>query len=343
MRGVTLAQVAAHAGVSQPTASRVLNGSSRKPAPHVVEAVRRAAAELGYIPNAQAQALVRSSTGLLGLVVQDITDPYFSQIAAGVQEVARASRRQVMLGVASRDPEYEVEMVQTFVAHRADAIVIAPSHLTSPEAVTLGEQLDLVLTRYAPMGARVAFVGTPRPHAHAVVPQNREGATSLAEALVEQGHDRFLVLAGSPDLLPATDRAAGFLAGLARHGRDAAVVPSAMSRDGAYEAAASLAPRIAAGELGRPCIFAVTDVMALGALTALRERGVSVPGDAFIAGFDDIVTLQDHAPGLTTVRLPLAQMGSRAADLALAPTADDVEFVVERVAGEVILRESTQR
>src|SRR5690349_15573756 len=92
---VTLTDVARHAGVSQPTASRVLNGSSRKPAPDVVDAVRKAAAELGYIPNAQAQALARSSTGLLGLIVHDIADPYFSTIVSGVQESASAQHRQM--------------------------------------------------------------------------------------------------------------------------------------------------------------------------------------------------------------------------------------------------------
>ena len=100
--GVTLTDEALRAGVSQPTASRVLNGSSRRPSPAVVEAVRRAAEELGYIFNAQARALARSQTGLVGLVVHDITDPYFSTIAAGVQGEASERDLQV-LGVY---PEY---------------------------------------------------------------------------------------------------------------------------------------------------------------------------------------------------------------------------------------------
>ena len=100
-RAVTLTDVANRAGVSQPTASRVLNGSARKPAPGIVERVRQAADELGYTPNAQAQALGRSSTGLLGLVY-DIADPYFSAVASGVHRATSDRNRQMLLAVSSR-------------------------------------------------------------------------------------------------------------------------------------------------------------------------------------------------------------------------------------------------
>src|SRR6478609_3630487 len=107
-RAVTLTDVAVRAGVSQPTASRVLNGSLRKPAQHIVDAVRKAADELGYSPNAQAQALARASTGLLGLVVHDVADPYFSAIVDGVQRAAVSRGRLVLLAVSSREPDLEL-------------------------------------------------------------------------------------------------------------------------------------------------------------------------------------------------------------------------------------------
>ena len=131
MYAVTLTDVARRARVSQPTASRVLNGSTRKPAPHVVEAVRKAAEELGYIPNAQAQALARATTGLLGLLVHDIADPYFSAIASGVQRAAAGQQRQVMLAVTSRSPGLELAGVESFVAHRTDAIIMVGSRWTT--------------------------------------------------------------------------------------------------------------------------------------------------------------------------------------------------------------------
>ena len=123
----TLSGVARHAGVSLASASRVLNGSSRRPAEEIAERVRAAALELGYVPNAQAQALARSSTGLVGLVVHDISDPYFSSIARGVQHAARNYRRQVLL--ASTDPSESAEhdAVSAFASHRTDAIILAGS------------------------------------------------------------------------------------------------------------------------------------------------------------------------------------------------------------------------
>ncbi|MGW5161504.1 substrate-binding domain-containing protein, partial [Nonomuraea wenchangensis] len=111
------------------------------------------------------------------------------------------------------------------------------------------------------------------------------------------------------------------------------IVPGPFDRDGGHEAARRVDPDVT-------CVFAVNDVMAVGALAAYREAGVRVPEDVSVAGFDDIVTLRDHVPALTTVRLPLKDMGARALELALA---EDVAPVVEQVAGEVVLRESVRR
>src|ERR671911_2111635 len=102
-----LTEVARLAGVSPATASRVLNGSDRKPGPGVSERVRQAAEALGYIPNAQAQALAKSSSGLVGLIVHDIADPYFAAIARGVQEAAREQRKMVLLATTGGAPAEE--------------------------------------------------------------------------------------------------------------------------------------------------------------------------------------------------------------------------------------------
>lgn len=342
MGRVTLAQVAARAGVSQPTASRVLNGSGRRTSPEIVTAVREAAAELGYIPNAMAQALVRSSTGLMGLVVQDIADPYFSEIAAGVQKVARAKSRRVMLGVASRDPHYQLELVEGLISHGADAIVLAPHHIRGKEAGAADEQLDALLQRYRDFGTRVAVVGEPRPQAHAVVPSNREGSRQLADALVGQGHHRFLLLAGPQDQWGGSERRAGFQEGLARHGIEPlGVVHSPLNRDGGHRAmheGFGLMPRDGAGPV---CVFAVADVMALGAFAALREHGMRAPEEVCVAGFGDIPTLRDHHPGLTTVRLPLQYIGRRAAELALGGEEPAEDPVLEESGSQVLLRDST--
>jgi LacI family transcriptional regulator len=340
MGAVTLTEVAKLAGVSQPTASRVLNGSARKPAPHVVEAVRKAAEELGYIPNAQAQALARSATGLLGLVVQDIADPYFSAIAAGVQQAAMAARRrQMMLAATLRDPAQELAIVEAFIAHRTDVIVLVGSRWSTAEATALSGRLESGLARYAANGGRVAVIGQPMPGAHAVVPSNRAAAGALARALINAGLRDFAVLSGPRRLKTAADRTAGFLSALSKVGlQPRGVIEGEFTRDGGYAAATRAVAELSLAT--HPCcLFAVNDVMALGAMAALHDAGLRIPLDVQIAGFDDIPTLRDLRPGLSTVRLPLHAMGERVVELALGSPSG--EPVIVRVPGEVVLREST--
>ena len=173
-----------------------------------------------------------------------------------------------------------------------------------------------------------------------VLVQNRAGARDLAHELTGLGHRRFAVLAGPVDLLTARDRLAGFLDGLAGAGiaPDAVrVVDGPFTRDGGYAAAEELI----AGGLDVTCVFAANDVMAVGAMAALRDHGLRVPDDVSIAGFDDIETLRDLVPSLTTVHLPLAELGERAAALALDGAPGD-PIRQARVRGHVVLRASTR-
>jgi LacI family transcriptional regulator len=332
--------VAKRAGVSQPTASRVLNGSTRRPSPTIVEAVRRAADELGYISNAQAQALARAQTGLIGLVVHDIADPYFSAIAAGVQGEASEREMHVLLATTLRSTEEEIRAVGAFIAHRTDAIVLAGSRLRTDEGVRDEERLIGLLDRYREIGGKVAVIGQPLPGTHCVAPENRAGGAAMAKALLGRGARRFVVLAGPAKLATAVDRTAGFVRELRRAGvKPLAVVAGEFTRDGGYEAAREAIESLGLEPGGDVCVFAVNDVMALGAIAAFRAAGLRTPRDVWVAGFDDIPTLRDHDPGLTTVALPLHEMGRRAIDMALA--ADTGEQSVTRVTGTVVLRGST--
>jgi LacI family transcriptional regulator len=324
---VTLEDVARHAGVSLATASRVLNGSTRQVGAGLRERVVRAAAELGYRANVAAQTLARGAGNVIGIVVHDLTDPYFAALADGAMRTAAGQGLLVMVGTTHRDPEQEIAYVATLHAQRVRAVLLAGSRMDDPEVTgRLREELD----RYAAGGGRVACVGQDLLGVHTVAPANREGAAALARSLAGLGHTRFAVLAGPPGLLTAADRCAGFVSALAELGLPAPqVVHGAFDRDGGHRAA---------GEVSEAtCVFAVNDVMAVGALARYRERGVRVPQDVSVAGFDDIATLRDQVPALTTVRLPVADMGSRALELALS--ASD-RPVVEQVPGEVVLRES---
>lgn len=346
---VTLQQVATLAGVSLATASRVLNRSSRHPREDITERVRAAAAQLGYVPNAQAQALARSTTALVGLVVHDIDDPYFATIAAGLQATAQAAGKQTLLACTYRDPDLECAAVESFASHRTEAIVLAGSRRSSPASAT--DRLISLCTAYEHNGGRVALIGQPLPGFSSVVPENRSGARQLVRELLRVGHRRFVVVAGPKWLRTSTDRADAFEAELRRHAAAAGPydgvvllprVVTDFTRDGAYAGVTALLESVRNdhGEALPLCILAVSDVMALGVLAACRDRGFPVPEAVGVAGFDDIKTLRDTAPSLTTVHLDLQDMGAEAARLALAPTGEDPRSV--SFPATVVLRNSTR-
>ncbi|MHC6230652.1 LacI family DNA-binding transcriptional regulator [Arthrobacter sp. MMS24-T111] len=356
MAASTLTEVARLAGVSPATASRVLNGSARTPGKDIAERVRQAADSLGYIPNAQAQGLAKSSSGLIGLIVHDIADPYFAAIARGVQDAAREQRKMVLLATTGGGPAEEKEAVAAFAARRADSIVIAGSRSCRAEDQEGNAQLAAELDRYCRNGGRVAVVGHPVVGAtalegyHVVEIPNQELAGRLATELAAGWDGDFVIIAGPEGLYTSDDRVRGFQDGLARAGhRPAEVLRSAFNRSGGYEAGLQLAARIKAAAAGNPaapklCIFAVNDVMAIGAAAALRSEGLRIPRDASIAGFDDIETLRDFRPALSTVRLPLEDIGRLATRATRPrPAGEDQEAAPdEAVTGEVTLRRSTE-
>lgn len=332
----TLSAVAREAGVSLATASRVLNGSTRQVRPQLRARVLEAAATLGYTANAAAQAMARGHTDMVGLVVHDITDPYFSAIAAGVSTAAESAGLLVTLACTWGSAEREVAHVAALHGQRARAVVVAGSRSDDTSAL---ERLGEALARFEASGGRCAMVSQRRLPVDTVVCANRAGARALAEALVGLGHRRFGILAGPLHLATVQDRVAGFREGLARAGGIAvpgAVAADAFNRDGGYRALHALHD---ADGLDLDCLFAVNDLMAVGALSALRERGLL--GRIGVAGFDDIATLRDITPRLTTVRLPLEELGAAAMAMAIQPPADTPRRRI--VGGEVVLRESTAR
>jgi LacI family transcriptional regulator len=334
-RPVRLAEVAAQAGVSLSTASRVLNGG-RSVGDRYRGRVLAVAERLGYRANPHAQAIARGASDVVGLVVHDISDPYFSAIADGVMRQCEERGLVVVMASTRRDPDRELDYVATLRAQRARAVIIVGSRTRDRDRTA---RLADEVAGFIESGGRVACISQNRLGTHTVLVQNRIGARDLARELAALGHRRLAVLTGPPELLTARDRHAGFVEGLAAAGVDAVrTVPGPFTRDGGYAAAEQL---IAAG-LDATCVFAVNDVMAVGAMAALRDHGLRIPDDVSVAGFDDIQTLRDLVPSLTTVSLPLEEMGERVAALALDTEPDDRARTV-RVRGEVVLRASTRR
>ena len=327
----TLRDVATEAGVSAATASRALNGSTRTVSAEKLALVLRAAAKLGYAPNLPAQATARGSTKTVALIVHDVADPYFSSIAAGAIEGAEAAGLTVTMAVTDRSPDRELEIVSTLRGHRPHAIVLAGSRIGDDQA-PLAEELRA----YEAAGGRVAVVSQPGLPYGTVAVDNRRAAGELAAALVAHGYRRFAVLHGPEALRTSRDRADGFAAGLAEAGIEVAVrAGTGFTEDGGHAAMTALLDR---GLDGVELVFAVNDVMAIGAMRALRDAGL-VPGrDLAVAGFDDIAAATDVYPALTTVAVPMREMGRLAIELALTGAAGGE---VRWLPTAVVLREST--
>lgn len=339
---VTLSDVAREAGVSLATASRAINGSAgRAVRPELRERVIAASARLGYAPDANAQAVARGHTQAVGLVVHDIADPYFSAIAAGVTQEADRHGLAVMLANTQHDAERELGLVRALHNQRVRAILLAGGR---QEAGPSAEQLHAALATYQRDGGSVAMVGPAGLEGPAgldvatVDADNAGGARALARELHARGYRRFAVLAGPTGQVTARERAGAFREQLAEMGIAVpadAVVVSAFTRDGGYVGMQQLLAQAYPVEV----VFAVSDVMAIGALAAARDGGVRIPRDLALAGFDDIATLRDITPGLTTVRLPMEEIGRTMTALALAPAGDTPPHTA--VASTVVVRETT--
>ncbi|MGW3344391.1 LacI family DNA-binding transcriptional regulator [Nonomuraea rubra] len=326
----TLHDVAREAGVSVATASRALNGSARNVRAENADRVRAAAARLGYQPHLSAQAIARGSTRTVALVVRDVADPYFSSIAAGVGQAAEEAGLIVTMAVAGGSPERELEIVRTLRGQRPQVIIVTGSRIDG--AGTRDELAD-ELEAYRTAGGRAVLISQLDLPFGTVTIDNHGGSADLARALLGAGYRRFAVFHAPPSLRTSRERHDGFLSGLGGAGSVVAV-ETGFTRAGGHEAARRLVER---GLDDVEAVFAVNDVMAIGAMTAFREAGVLPGRDLGVAGFDDIASTVDVVPALTSVAVPLREAGLSAMRLALS---DDAPREL-RLPTIVVLREST--
>ena len=335
-RAPTIADVARLAGVSVATASRTLNGV-RAVSPSLRDRVLSATRALGYAPNLHARALARASDGSVGVIVHDVGDPYFAEIVRGMLQASAENERMILICNTYRDPQRELAYVAHFRAQGVKALVMAGSDLEDRD---IGARMAAQIMGFESAGGRAALIGRHYAPGDAVIPDNVGGARSLALTLAGLGHSRIGVIAGPANLTTTYDRLAGFRLGLEEAGvelPDSAVVTGDFTRDSGERGVGELLDLVP----DLTAVFALNDVMAIGALSGLRRRGVRVPADISVAGFDDIPMARDMVPSLTTVRVPMADMGARALELALQPRSSALR--TEHLATELVLRESTAR
>jgi LacI family transcriptional regulator len=329
----TLADVAREAGVSIATASRVLNGGTRKVAEEYRDRVLEAATRLHYTANLAAQATARGMSATVTLLVPDITDPYFSMIASGVGQAAEEAGLVTTMAVTRHEPGREVELVRALRGQRPRAIVLAGSRDASG---TIPDELEDELQAYVAIGGSPVFLSQSASTYPFIDFRNRDGAAALAGELAALGYRRFLVLGGPATLLTTQERVAGLREGAAAGGAeipDDMVVSCPLSRDGGYDAIGRIEEQVLRSA---DVVVAISDVIAIGAMTALRERGFRLPEDLGVAGFDDVPSARDTVPALTTLRLPLVEAGRAALRVALGQEPGE-----QALEGTVLVRAST--
>ncbi|MBB2942885.1 LacI family transcriptional regulator [Actinoplanes lutulentus] len=312
--GLRLIDVAQRAGVSLATASRALAGREGV-SEEVANRVRQVSAELGYVANPYARTLAGGSSSTVGLIVHQVDDPYFSEIAGGVIQLAGEQGLLVQICHSGRDPEHELRQIRNLIAQRVGIIIVAGSGYGDPRVEA---EARTVLAGYQRGGGRVAVIGRHALGADAVLPDNEAGGRALGTHLLELGHRRIALVAGTPELNTVIDRMAGVAAALRSAGLsldDMPIVHTDFVREGGRTAT----ERILRDHPDTTAIIALNDAMAMGVLAVLREREIPVPDRMSVVGFDDVSVAGDLSPSLTTIRLPMTDMGRMALELALKP------------------------
>jgi LacI family transcriptional regulator, galactose operon repressor len=332
----SITEVARLAGVSIATVSRVVSGADYAVSARTRQRVLDAADELDYVPNALARGLLKSQVPIVGVIVHDITDPYFAEVVRGVEDAASPAGYLVITCSSERDAERENSYVRLLRSLRAAAVIFAGSGL---DDAGLNAELPRHVAAMEAQGAAVVHLS---PHAFGepeVGIDNAAGVAAMVAALVSLGHTRIAFLAGPTSLYVAGERLRGYRMGLASAGIEAderLEVRTSFDQEGGAHAIDELL----AGDAPFGAVCCANDLLALGALRRLGELGISVPNDVSVAGFDDIAIAAITAPSLSSVRVPLRELGRRGferADRILTGGAPPRE----RLSTSVVLRQST--
>ncbi|MGA5350901.1 LacI family DNA-binding transcriptional regulator [Streptomyces thermodiastaticus] len=310
----TMADVARSAGVSVATVSHVLNGT-RPVLPHTRQAVLDAVEQLGYTPNGLARSLVTSRTRSIGLAVSAISNPYFTEILHGVESCALKHGYSLLLADPHDDPEHERTVVQLLHERRVDGVIIAPS--AQPDALvaylTRHRLPAVFLDRLLPAGAGGQ---DGLPAFDQICADGTEPTARLVGHLAGLGHRRIGLVAGLPGWSTTAERLDGYRQGLAAAGLpwdERLVVHGDSSAAGAERATEELLSRAAPPT----ALITANNAMTIGALRALRERGLSVPADMALCCFDDFDWADLFTPQLTAIAQPGRELGAGAVRLLL--------------------------
>jgi DNA-binding LacI/PurR family transcriptional regulator len=308
-RHPTIVDVAERAGVSKSLVSLVMRG-----APNVSDekrdAVARAAEEIGYRPNAVARSLVRRRSFVIGVMVSDLHNPYFTEVIDGIEVAARAAGYRALFNSGERTAAGETEAIDTLLQLRTDGVVMAGPVLATRKIAHVAASVPVVV-----------IAGHSRSPAHdSITNDDHLGAGLAVDHLVALGHRHIAHVDGGTGA-GAAQRLAGFLEAMERHGlrTSATVVPGSFTEDGGREGVTALL-RERDGVTG---VFVANDLAAVGALDALHHQGLRVPEDVSLVGYDNIALAGLGHINLTTIDQPRREMGVTAVRLLLERRDED--------------------
>lgn len=306
----TIYDVARVAEVSPATVSRVLNGKQSVDE-ELAERVRDAARQLDYRPNALARNLRRSRTSLWAVIISDINNPFFTAMVRGVEDVAQRSQYSVVLCNADEDPDKEAGYISAVLSEQMAGVIISPTRRSTHIGRLLGAGAPVVAIDREVEGAEM----------DTVLVDNEHGALLATEHLLAQGCQRIACIMGPREVTTASQRLRGYRAALRAAGRplERDLVRYADFREaGGHAAMADLLE----SRTEPDAVFAGNDLMTVGALACLTERGIKVPDEVAVVGFDDVAWAGYLRPPLSTVSQPTYELGRTAASLLLARIAE---------------------
>ncbi|ACZ43203.1 transcriptional regulator, LacI family [Thermobaculum terrenum ATCC BAA-798] len=328
MGNVKISDVAKKAGVSTATVSRVLSGKTTVD-PILRDRVLKAVEETGYKPDRVARSLRKRQSSIIGLIISDIQNPFFISLVRAVEDVAQKHGYIVMLGNADEDERKEREYIQVMISERVAGVIVSPSReYNDPCEDLVRAKIPLVLVDRRVPGLDV----------DTIVVNNTWAAQQLVMHLIEHGHSRIGAVLGTSIVATGRERREGYVQALLQYGfpiipnliKVGPPPPSGANReDTGYRLTMEL---LNAKE--RPtALFTGTNLLTIGALRAIQEKGLSIPEDIALVGFDDIDWMPVYNPSITVAAQPTYHIGRIAAEMLIARIQGD-----ESPAQEIVLQ-----
>lgn len=301
---VTIKDVARRANVSISTVSRVLNNTNHAVSSETKERVLEAIEELGFYPNAMARGLHLNKTKTIGLIIQDISNPYYPSIVRGVEDAAQELEYTVILANVYRSKERTIKYLNVFREKRVDGIIFTGGGVVKNAAQDNFFERNTIST--------VVIGKSCDGKMPSVQVNNVQAAREACEHLINQGHKKIVTVTGPQNSATANDRLEGYLQALNTNGievKDEWIIKGDFIFGSGYQAVEKI-PEL--GGDGATAVFAQNDMMAIGMIKGLREHGYNVPEDIAVIGFDNIPLASFITPMLSTVAVPVYDLGKTA-------------------------------